>query len=181
MTDDMLQWAQSAELHGSPGVGGVSGGDLVTGAQAPPEIPDPRLKKPRSRPNRGRKKHTDRSPRETPPWDMLEATGYPIPRDISCLSTTPVNWRRGPLYRDWRAGVHAMWGYRCHLCGHGDANTADHLVPLSKWSNQPYDPRLSRPAHGVEGCPTCGLKCNSSRGNRDFAIRIRDYKPPVDL
>lgn len=181
MSDDMLQWAQSSGHVGPPGVGEVSGRDLVSGAQAPPEIPDPRLKKPRHRPNKGRKRRRIGPLLTTPPWDLLEATGYPTPRDISCLNAVPPNWRRGPTYRAWRVRVHEMWGDTCHLCGHGKAHTSDHLIPLSKWGNQPYDPRLSRPAHGVEGCPTCKVKCNSSRGNRDFAIRIRDYKPPLDL
>jgi hypothetical protein len=30
-----------------------------------------------------------------------------------------------------------------------------------------------RPAHGVDGCPTCGLACNSSRGNRAIQGPVR--------
>lgn len=182
MTDDMLQWAQqSVELPGSPGVGGISGGDLITGAQAPPEIPDPRLRKPRSRPNRGRKRRYIGPFLAEPPWEILRATGYPIPPDIRCLNKVPSQWRAGPSANKWRAEAYRMWGHKCHICGHGDADSIDHLVPLSQWGNQPYDARLSRPAHGVAGCPTCRVKCNSSRGNRDFAISIRDYKPPLSL
>ena len=159
-------------------MGESSGDDLVRGAQVAPRAP---TKTERHRPNRGRKKRTNRSPLDEPPWGMLRETGYPIPPDIQNLGITPTNWRRGPSYHLWRRAVHAMWGYRCHLCGHANAHTADHLVPLSAWSNQPYDARLSRPAHGIEGCPTCGLKCNSSRGNRQLAIEIGNYKPPISL
>lgn len=182
MSDDMLQWAQS-----SPGV--ENGGSDLLGMirPAPPPI-DPRTKKVRRRPNKGRVKRTNRTPGLiVPPWEILEATGYPIPRDIECLPNTPVNWRHGPAWQSWRHRVHSMWGYTCHLCGHGEAYTADHIVPLSIWSNQPYDARLARPAHGViqpngiEGCPTCHVKCNSSRGNRELARQIRDYTPPIML
>jgi hypothetical protein len=176
MTNDMLRWVQT-----SYGVGGIRGADLLGEAQVRPPVP-PREKKVRHRPNNGRKKRTNRTPPlPEPPWEMLLATGYPIPRDIRCLSYVPTNWRRGTEYRVWRRRVHEMWGYRCHLCGHPNAHTADHLVPLSVWSNQPYDARLSRPAHGVEGCDTCGIKCNSSRGNRQLAIEIGHYTPPVVL
>lgn len=179
----MLQWAQPPN-----GVGETGGLDLLGMAQpAPPPI-DPRTKKVRRRPNRGRIKRTDRTPGlDAPPWDLLEATGYPIPRDIQCLPYTPINWRRGGYYLSWRKEVHARWGHTCHLCGHGEAYTADHLIPLSVWSNQPYDARLARPAHGVvqpdgsEGCPTCYVKCNSSRGNRQLAIDIKNYRPPIAL
>lgn len=182
MEDDLLQWAQ-----GSPGVG-ESGLDLLRLVQpAPPPI-DPRTKPVRRRPNRGRTKRTDRTPGLAhPPWDLLEATGFPVPRDIECLPYTPLNWRQGGYYLQWRKEVHARWGYTCHLCGHEDAHTADHLIPLSVWSNQPYDARLARPAHGVvqpdgsEGCPTCYVKCNSSRGNRQLARQIANYQPPIAL
>lgn len=182
MSDDMLQWAQ-----GSPRVGD-GGLDLLLLVQpAPPPI-DPRTKKVRRRPNKGRTKRTDRTPGLLiPPWDLLEATGFPIPRDIECLPYSPPNWRDGPRWKLWRQQVHGMWGYTCHLCGHGEAYTADHLVPLSVWSNQPYDARLARPAHGVmqpdgtDGCPTCYVKCNSSRGNRQLARDIANYRPPIAL
>lgn len=171
--NDLLQYAQTRP----GGVGDDGSSDLVGEARI--ELPSP--KPPRSRPNRGRKKRTNRSPLDEPPWGILRETGYPVPPDIACLRYTPTNWRRGPEWVRWRRDVHAMWGYTCHLCGHGQAHTADHLVPLAMWSNQPYDARLSRPAHGIEGCPTCKLKCNSSRGHRRLAMEIGHYKPPVAL
>lgn len=166
---DLIAWAQGP-------------GDGLTEYAQPVTLPDPRLKKSRSRPNNGRKKRTDRTPGlSEPPWDMLRGLGVYIPPGLTCLPYTPTNWRTGGVWTKWRAQVHAMWGTTCHLCGHGEAHTADHLIPLSVWSNQPYDPYLSRPAHGVDGCPTCYVKCNSSRGNKELARQIGQYQPPVAL
>lgn len=186
MTDDLLQWAEVSPI----GVGEVPGEELLATAQLPPGIPNPRDRKVRRRPNKGRVKRTNKNPEATlsePPWERLEATGLPVPRDIENLPTPPGNWRVGPRANRWRKEVAQMWGTTCHLCGHAEAHTADHLIPVSEWNNQPYDPRLARPAHGVvqpdgtEGCPTCGVKCNSSRGNKALAKQIRDYRPPVEL
>jgi 5-methylcytosine-specific restriction endonuclease McrA len=54
----------------------------------------------------------------------------------------------------------------CGLCGHPGSTTVDLIIPLSK-GGDPLDPANLRPAHGVDGCPWCFRKCNSSRGNRD--------------
>jgi len=175
MTDDLLQYAQDPS-----GVGGLRGPELLAMATPVPPI-DPRTKPSRSRPNRGRKRRYIGPLLAEPPWDILKATGYPIPPDLTPLPIVPPMWRRGPRYQEWRVQVHSMWGTTCHLCGHEQAHTADHLVPLSTWGNQPYDPRLSRPAHGIEGCPTCYVKCNSSRGNRALAIQIANYRPAIEL
>ena len=174
--DDLVGWAEVSEQE-PPRV------DLVAGARVPDlaGLPDPRLKKPRHRPNKGRKRRFIGPYLEEPPWEMLRATGYPVPTHIENLDRVPPCWRRGPRYETWRLRVRGMWGTTCHICGHGEAYTSDHLIPLSKWGNQPYMPELSRPAHGIEGCPTCQIKCNSSRGNREFAMAIRDYKPRVGL
>ena len=177
MTSDLIQWAQDSPI----GVGETPGVGLLGHATQLPGVPDPRDRKPRHRPNRGRKRRFVGPFLETPPWDLLHATGYPIPSDLMPLDRVPSCWRRGPMYHVWRLEVHAMWGHECHICGHEGAHTADHLVPLSMWGNQPYDPRLSRPAHGIDGCPTCHVKCNSSRGNRQLGNQIRDYKPAVAL
>lgn len=176
MTNDMLQWARD-----TPGVGDVSGDDLVEMAEVTPETPEPYVRKMRSRPNRGRPKRTNRHPLAEPPWDMLRELNIPIPPYLGNLSYTPLNWRKGPQYSNWKKAVLARYGTTCHLCGHGGAYTADHLIPLSVWSNQPYNPMLARPAHGVEGCPTCQIPCNSSRGNKQLAMQIGHYKPPVAL
>jgi len=182
MADDLLQYAQDPS-----GVGGIRGPELLAMATPVPPI-DPRAKKVRRRPNNGRPKRTDRTPGlSEPPWDTLRSLNIYLPPGLTCLPYTPSNWRRGVSYHRWRAQVREMWGTTCHICGHDEAYTADHLVPLSVWSNQPYDPHLSRPAHGVtqpgggEGCPTCHVKCNSSRGNRALAIQIANYQPAIEL
>jgi 5-methylcytosine-specific restriction endonuclease McrA len=60
----------------------------------------------------------------------------------------------------------AIYGRTCWLCGHDGSTDADHLVPISVDSAQPVDPQGMRPAHGVRGCPTCGVKCNQVKGNK---------------
>lgn len=176
MAEDMLRWASVPN-----GVGAGSGGELTLFSAPPPEIPDPRGKKPRHRPNNGRKRRFIGPFLEEPPWELLQATGYPVPEGLSVYHKVPSCWRRGPAYNKWRLRVFAMWGTVCHLCGHEGADSADHLIPLAQWGNQPYDPRISRPAHGIAGCPTCEVKCNSSRGNRQFAREVVRYKPLVAL
>ena len=172
----MLEWADS-----SLGVGESQGGDLAAYAEVPTLVA-PQDKKTRHRPNRGRKKRTDRNPPlAEPPWDILRELNIYIPPGLSNLPYVPPNWRSGHIYIAWKKRVLAMWGTTCHLCGHPGAYTADHLIPVSQWNNQPYDAHLGRPAHGVDGCPTCKVKCNSSRGNKQLAMHIRDYKPPVAL
>jgi hypothetical protein len=177
---DLLQWASVPRI----GVGGNPVGDLAGSVVAPgnPTLAEyPQPKKSRSRPNRGRKKRTNRSPLAEPPWGILAKLPGGIPPGIENLSYTPLNWRRGPSYSAWKVQVRARYGTVCHLCKHEGATTADHLIPVSMWSNQPYDARLARPAHGVDGCPTCKVKCNSSRGNKELATMIGNYKPPVEL
>jgi len=66
----------------------------------------------------------------------------------------------------------------CWLCGHGGADTLDHVIPVSKAPQLAQDPTNLRPAHGVAGCPTCGRRCNQERGNGPPAratTRSRDW------
>jgi hypothetical protein len=76
----------------------------------------------------------------------------------------------------------AIFGDTCHICGHGGANEADHLVPLAVDPDQPVDPYGMRPAHGHPGCPYCApvngrrRKCNQSRGKRPI---VPVYTPPL--
>ena len=173
MTMDLLQWAQD----GTPRVGAAGGLELAKMADIRPPAPNPS----RSRPNRGRKRLYIGPALSEPPWDLLRETGYPIPTDVTCTPRVLSRWRQGPRAKVWRRAVFERYGTTCHLCHHEGADSADHLVPLALWGNQPYDPRLSRPAHGVAGCATCGLKCNSSRGHRALAIQIGRYQPPIPL
>ncbi|WP_433445665.1 HNH endonuclease [Nonomuraea sp. CA-141351] len=72
--------------------------------------------------------------------------------------------RSGRPWRRVRAQVLAA-SRICWLCGHDGADTVDHVIPLSL-GGDPLDLANLRAAHGVRGCPTCGRKCNSARGNR---------------
>lgn len=71
-----------------------------------------------------------------------------------------------------REQMFAIYGTVCHLCGHDGADSADHLVPISVWPDQPVDPHGMRPAHYLP-CPTCGRRCNSERGARVPAEPLR--------
>lgn len=62
-----------------------------------------------------------------------------------------------------RLQMFAIYGTTCHLCGHDGAESADHLIPITVWPDQPIDPHAMRPAHH-RPCPTCGRRCNSERG-----------------
>lgn len=50
----------------------------------------------------------------------------------------------------------------CWICGHPGSQTTDHVIPRSLLKDDSI--ANLRPAHGVQGCPTCGRKCNTSRG-----------------
>lgn len=59
----------------------------------------------------------------------------------------------------------------CWICGHEGADQADHDPPLRELEAlglDPADPAFMRPAHGVNGCPVCGRKCNQSKGDRPY-------------
>jgi len=73
--------------------------------------------------------------------------------------------KKGHRWRTARALVLAA-SDTCHICGHGGSTDADHVLPLSRFPDQPLDVALLRPAHGATPCPVCGQRCNASRGNR---------------
>lgn len=82
--------------------------------------------------------------------------------------------RTGRPYQRARREMFAIYGTICHLCGHDGAGEADHLVPISIDSTQPVDPHGMRPAHGANApCPTCGRRCNASRGNRPITKPLK--------
>jgi hypothetical protein len=54
----------------------------------------------------------------------------------------------------------------CWLCAHPASDSIDHYIPVSVAPWLRYVVANWRPSHGVKGCPTCGRKCNQSRGNK---------------
>lgn len=87
------------------------------------------------------------------------------------MSNTPHH--KSYRYQQARLEMFRIYGTVCHLCGHDDADTADHLEPVSLNPGQPISPHTMRPAHGVTGCPTCGLACNQTRGNQAIRATLR--------
>jgi 5-methylcytosine-specific restriction endonuclease McrA len=76
----------------------------------------------------------------------------------------------GKLYDQLKRLVLYASGYICHLCGHGGANSIDHLIPLSWGIVSAWDLTNWRAAHGGGVvCPVCGIECNSAKGNRGQA------------
>ncbi|KAB1933436.1 HNH endonuclease [Micromonospora sp. ALFpr18c] len=73
------------------------------------------------------------------------------------------------MYERNRAKVLAQpGGGVCWLCGHEGADQADHVTPTSQGGDSSM--LNLRPAHGTRPCPTCGRRCNQSRGSRPIAI-----------
>ncbi|NUL03588.1 HNH endonuclease [Streptomyces lunaelactis] len=60
----------------------------------------------------------------------------------------------------------------CIVCGHGAADAVDHVQPVSKGGAK-LDPDNLAPIHGVDGCPTCGRKCNNEKGDKPLASVTR--------
>jgi hypothetical protein len=58
------------------------------------------------------------------------------------------------------------YGGLCHICRHGGARQADHLIPLAERPDLAWELSNCRPAHGMPGnrCPVCGMACNQIRG-----------------
>lgn len=59
----------------------------------------------------------------------------------------------------------------CWVCGHGGSTDVDHIIPRSVLRDD-SEANL-RPAHGVNGCPLCGRKCNQERNRKAQPIRKR--------
>jgi hypothetical protein len=78
--------------------------------------------------------------------------------------------RTGGRWRNARRTLMDTTPDVCWLCGHsGGADDADHDPPLETLEALGLDPcdlQYLRRAHGVHGCPTCGRKCNQSKGAR---------------
>jgi hypothetical protein len=74
----------------------------------------------------------------------------------------------------WVAAVLGEYGDRCHLCRHGQADSADHLTPRSTRPDLMFTVANGRPAHH-KPCPTCGIRCNNVRKDAPLT-----QPPPVD-
>jgi 5-methylcytosine-specific restriction endonuclease McrA len=84
---------------------------------------------------------------------------------------------RGHRYRTARKAVLAH-STTCWICLHDGADQVDHVQPRSLNPDiDDADTTNLMSVHGVNGCPTCGLKCNQSRGNGTVTrpIRSRDW------
>jgi hypothetical protein len=74
----------------------------------------------------------------------------------------------------WRKLVKATLsrhGTTCHLCGHGGATSADHLVPVTEDESRAMDLANLKPVHSQpHACATCSsaagkpVYCNGIRG-----------------
>lgn len=71
----------------------------------------------------------------------------------------------GRRAQDLVARCLAAWGTTCHLCGHGQAESADHLLPRATHPELTWVLDNLRPAHH-RACPTCGVRCNNARKDR---------------
>lgn len=67
----------------------------------------------------------------------------------------------------------------CHICGHEGADAVDHVVALGRASDAAEakrldeDPANLRPAHHDVPCPTCGERCNRTKGMKAWAPIIK--------
>lgn len=74
----------------------------------------------------------------------------------------------------------ARYGHTCHVCGHGGANEAGHIVSLKDQPHQRLNPDAMRPMHGsnspclscngVDGKPRC---CNQEMGTKALTSVFR--------
>lgn len=73
---------------------------------------------------------------------------------------------RGSRWASFARQVVDYYGGLCHLCDHGGARQADHLVPVTENPALAWVMSNCRPAHGAPGnpCPQCGIYCNQVRG-----------------
>lgn len=65
----------------------------------------------------------------------------------------------------------AAHGRICHICGHGNAEQVDHVIPWAEWTRTDtsvHDQTNLRPIHGL-ACPTCGRTCHMDKTKRESA------------
>lgn len=83
---------------------------------------------------------------------------------------------RGPNGHRYRTAREAVLAHDsvCHLCGHEGADQADHVRSRSAHPDiDDADASNLAPAHGVNGCPTCGEKCNQIKGAGTLTKPVR--------
>lgn len=85
------------------------------------------------------------------------------------MSYPPAGPGGAPRGHRWEAFTRMVVGYYgglCHLCDHGGARQADHIILTAERPDLAWDLNNCRPAHGAPGnrCPVCGLHCNQIRG-----------------
>ncbi len=86
-------------------------------------------------------------------------------------------------YRRMRAQILAESDV-CILCAHVGADAIDHITPVSKGGGTLDRDNLA-PIHGVDGCPTCGRKCNNEKGSKPLpSVALKTsvdwYSGPTD-
>lgn len=94
----------------------------------------------------------------------------------------------GRAARRWVALVLDTYGTTCHLCGHGGAESADHLTPRAELArrgqlDRMYDVKNGRPAHH-RPCPVCGVRCQTRRKDKPLTRaepldRVRFFERPA--
>ncbi len=67
----------------------------------------------------------------------------------------------------------------CHICGHPGSDAIDHVSPLGRATSAAEAKRLDedlnnlKPAHHDVPCPTCGERCNRTKGMKVWAPIIK--------
>jgi hypothetical protein len=107
----------------------------------------------------------------------------------------PARSSGGRVWSRFAKQVVDQYGGLCHLCDHGGARQADHLVPATERPGRTWKISEFRPAHGAPGnpCPACTeladgpVYCNQLRGmgsvdraRRIIAERTSGGKTPLN-
>lgn len=82
---------------------------------------------------------------------------------------------RGERLQKLRQTVFAVYGDSCWLCGYGEADTIDHIIPISNGGDDSID--NLRPAHGKKTKYCVG---NYSRKRPIYTPSPRSSPPPTD-
>ena len=83
---------------------------------------------------------------------------------------------RGERLQKLRQTVFAVYGDSCWLCGYGEADTIDHIIPISNGGDDSID--NLRPAHGKKSKYCVG---NDSRKRPILSPSPKSTAQPIDL